>query len=148
VSSADAARRLGDVSDRTVRYRIDRLVEGGAISVSAIVNPRAVGYDVIADVWIDTVADRLSQVAARLAELEEVSYVAYSTGERNLSVQVYARSNEELHEFVSGTIARIPGIARVRTMLVPRTVKDVHQWHIPTSPDKGSITVRTKEEKR
>lgn len=131
-----------------MRYRIDRLVESGAISVSAIVNPRAVGYGVIADVWIDTVANRLSQVAARLAELEEVSYVAYSTGERNLSVQVYARSNEELHEFVSGRIATIPGVARVRTMMVPRTVKDVHQWHIPSSAAKESITVRTKEESR
>ncbi len=141
MSSADIARRLGDVSPRTIRYRIDRLVDRGVISVSAVVNPRSVGYRVIADVWIETVANRLSDVAERVAELDEVSYVAYATGERNLSVQVYARSNEELHEFVNETIASIPGVTRVRTMVVPRTVKDVHQWHIPRA-------VTSKEESR
>ncbi|GAB4256924.1 MAG: Lrp/AsnC family transcriptional regulator [Thermoleophilia bacterium] len=133
MSSADVARRIGGVSDRTVRYRIDRLIRSGAIHVGAIVNPRFVGYDVIADVWIETVANRLSQVAAHLAELEKVSYVAYSTGDRNLSAQVYAPSNEELHEFVNEVVARIPGVARVRTMVVPRKIKDVHQWRVPSA---------------
>ncbi|MCL5941924.1 MAG: Lrp/AsnC family transcriptional regulator [Actinobacteria bacterium] len=129
--SAEIARRIGHVSERTVRYRIDRLVNNGVIQVSAVVNPRALGLAVTADVFIEVVPGRLRSVAQSLAQLPQVSYVAYSTGERDLSIQVYARDNAELHTFVSEVIGNIPGVARTSTMLVPWKVKDVHQWHVP-----------------
>jgi len=40
VSSAEITRRIGHVSERAVRYRIDRLVRTGVIRISAIVNPQ------------------------------------------------------------------------------------------------------------
>jgi Lrp/AsnC family transcriptional regulator for asnA, asnC and gidA len=129
--SSEIARHLGGVSERTVRYRIDRLVERGVIQVGAIVNPKALGYTVTADVWIEVAPNRLREVADRLAALQEVSYVAYSTGDRDLSIQVYARDNEELHAFVSDVVGSIPGVTRTSIMLVPWKVKDVHQWHVP-----------------
>ena len=42
--SAEIARRLGDISERAVRYRINRLVQGKVIQVSAITDPRSLGY--------------------------------------------------------------------------------------------------------
>lgn len=140
MSSTEIARTLGPVSERTVRYRIDRLLERGVIQIGAIVNPRALGYAVTADVWIEVVPDRLRAVAEKLAELPEVSYVAYSTGERDLSIQVYARDNEDLHAFVSDVVGSIPGVTRMSTMLVPWKVKDVHQWRVPENApvNKGS----------
>ena len=131
MASAEIARRIGHVSERTVRYRIDRLVSNGVVQISAIVNPRALGYAVTADVFIEVVPGRLRSVAQSLAQLPEVSYVAYSTGERDLSIQVYARDNSELHTFVSEVVGNIPGVARTSTMLVPWKVKDVHQWQVP-----------------
>lgn len=133
MSSTEIARALGSASERTVRYRIDRLMERGIIQIGAIVNPRALGYMVTADVWIEAAPDRLREVAETLAELPEVSYVAYSTGERDLSIQVYARDNEDLHAFVSDVVGRIPGVTRTSTMLVPWKVKDVHQWRVPAN---------------
>ena len=134
MSSSDVARRLGHVSERTVRYRIERLMAEGVVHVGAIVNPVAVGYPVTADIWIEVVPGRLRSVADSLAALPEVSYVAYSTGERDLSIQVYARDNDDLHHFVSEVVGNIPGVARTSTMLVPWKVKDVHQWAIPDDP--------------
>lgn len=131
MSSTEIARTLGPVSERTVRYRIDRMIERGVIQIGAIVNPRTLGYAVTADVWLEVVPDRLREVAERLAELPEVSYVAYSTGERDLSIQVYAQDNEDLHAFVSDVVGRIPGVTHTSTMLVPWKVKDVHQWRVP-----------------
>lgn len=145
MSSTEIARRLGPVSERTVRYRIDRLVDRGVIQIGAIVNPRAVGYSVTADIWIEVAPDRLRDVADSLAQLPEVSYVAYSTGERDLSVQAYARDNEDLHAFVSDVVGRIPGVTRTSTMLVPLKVKDVHQWRVPeNAPLSRDTTGRTR----
>ena len=53
MSSAEIARRLGDVPSRTVSHRIDHLIEREIISVKAIVNPPALGYNVLADVFIE-----------------------------------------------------------------------------------------------
>ena len=131
MSSTEIARQLGEISERTVRYRVGRLVERGVIQIGAIVNPRALGYAVTADVWIEVSPNRLREVAVQLADLQEVSYVAYSTGDRDLSIQVYARDNEELHSFVSDVVGSIPGVTRTSIMLVPWKVKDVHQWHVP-----------------
>jgi len=51
MSCAEIARRLGTVSERSVRSRIERLTREGVIRVSAVVNPRAVGFPVTADVY-------------------------------------------------------------------------------------------------
>lgn len=148
MASTDIARRLSGVSERTVRYRIDRLVERGVIQIGAIVNPRALGYAVTADVWIEVAPNRLREVAERLATLQEVSYVAYSTGDRDLSIQVYARDNEELHAFVSDVIGSIPGVTRTSIMLVPWKVKDVHQWHVPENAPVNRAVASEKTRRR
>lgn len=137
ISSADATRRLGDASERTVRYRIERLIRSGVVHIGAVVNPKALGYQVTADVWMEVAPGRLSEVAERVAALPEVSYVAHSTGDRDLSIQVLARDNEDLHRFVTGVLDTIPGVTRTSTMVVPWKVKDIHQWRIPENVPVG-----------
>ena len=43
MSARDISRRLGDIGDRAVRYRIDRLVRTGAISIIAVVDNQVIG---------------------------------------------------------------------------------------------------------
>ena len=82
LSAAEIARRSGSrVCERSVRYRIERLRRGGVMRVCAVVNPQALGYDVIGDVFIEVAAGKLRTVAKELAGFPEVSYVAASTDE-------------------------------------------------------------------
>jgi Lrp/AsnC family transcriptional regulator, regulator for asnA, asnC and gidA len=131
ISSAEITRRIGHVSERAVRYRIERLVRSGVIRISAIVNPQAVGFTVIGDVLIDVAPGKLQDVAAQLVEFPTVSYVAGSVGEGDLSVQVYARDTEELLRFVNEVIGKVPGVTRTKLAMVPWKLKDVYQWHVP-----------------
>jgi Lrp/AsnC family transcriptional regulator for asnA, asnC and gidA len=131
MSSADLARRLGNVSERSVRYRLSRLLREGVIRVGAIVNPKAVGYGVTADVWMEIEPGRVLEVARKMAEFRQVSYVACSTGERDLSIQVFARDNDELYRFVTEVIGNVPAVRKTTTILVPLVLKDVYDWHIP-----------------
>jgi Lrp/AsnC family transcriptional regulator for asnA, asnC and gidA len=134
MSSAEIARRVGQ-TERVVRYRIDRLLEEGVIRVSAIVNPRAVGFPVIADVWVVVEPGHVMEVAHSLAQFPEVSYVACSTGDRDVSIQVNATSIEELYKFVTEVVGNVPGVNRTSTLILPRVLKDVYDWQIP---DEGS----------
>ena len=52
ISSAEITRRIGHVSERAVRYRIERLIRTGVIRVGAVVMPQAVGFPVIGDVLV------------------------------------------------------------------------------------------------
>lgn len=133
MSYAEIARRIGSISERSVRSRIERLVREGVIRVSAVVNPRTVGLPVTADVWMEIEPGRVQDVAQRMAEREEVSYVAYSTGDRDLSIQIYAADNDELYRFVSEVVGNVPGVRRTSTIMVPRVLKDVYDWRIPNS---------------
>jgi len=131
MSAAAITRRVGRVSERAVRYRIQRLVRSGVVRIGAVVDPHAVGYPVIGDVLIDVAPGSLQDVAAQIVEFENVSYVAGSVGDGDLSVRVCARDTEELLRFVNEVIGKVAGVTRTRTVIVPWKLKDVYQWDIP-----------------
>lgn len=142
ISSAEMTRRIGHVSERAVRYRIERLVRVGVIKVTAIVNPQAVGYRVTGDVIIEVAPGMLQTVAEELCGLDNISYVAGSLGDGDLSAQVYARDTEDLLRFVDEVIGKVRGVSRTRTVMVPWKLKDIYQWRIPeTVGEKGGGAV-------
>ena len=130
---ADIARRIGNTNERVVRYRLDRLIKSGAITVSAVVDAHAIGYPVIADVFLEVEPGRSLELARKIAEYENVTYVACSIGERDISIQIVAKDNHSLYEFVSQTIGSLPGIRRTNTSIVPLIIKDDARWRIPAS---------------
>lgn len=141
MAASEIARRVGEISERSVRYRIDRMVSEGVIRISAIPNPRALGYAVFADVWLEVDTGLIHEVAKKIAEYECVSYVATSIGERDVSVQLIARSNEEVYSIVTEEFGRIPGVRKTNTSIVPIVLKEIYDWHIPT----GNCTELNKE---
>jgi Lrp/AsnC family transcriptional regulator for asnA, asnC and gidA len=132
--AATIAREIGGISERAVRYRIEKMIEEGVIRVSAIVNPKAVGFNVVADVMLEVESDAIRDVANHLSKYECVSYVAYAIGDTDLSVQVIARDNDEVYRFVTEVIGKTAGVRKTSTMIVPQVLKDVYQWHIPDLP--------------
>jgi Lrp/AsnC family transcriptional regulator, regulator for asnA, asnC and gidA len=134
MSSRDMARRLGDVSDRVVRYRLKRLLDRRILLVQARVNPHEVGYPVVADSLIEVLPWRFSDVCAALVAMHRVCYVSAAPlerGGRQLSIETNCRNAKELADFVQTRLPRIEGIVRAQTMVVPRMVKDVATWRIP-----------------
>jgi Lrp/AsnC family transcriptional regulator for asnA, asnC and gidA len=129
--SAEIARRLG-VAERTVRARINRLVEDGIVKLVAIVNPSALGYDVTADIFLEVEPGRLEEVAQQLVAMEEVAYVGLTTGERDISIQVFVPSVDALYRFITEKLQRIPGVIGTTTYVVPRVLKWLHNWSLPS----------------
>ena len=129
--ASEIARQLGDKSERAVRYRIDRLIDNGVISLTAIVQPRGLGLNVVADVLLETDSDSIMEIAKRAAAFEYVSYVACSIGETDISIQVLAADTAEVYRFVTEVIGKIPGVRKTTTSIVPIVLKDIFQWQIP-----------------
>jgi Lrp/AsnC family transcriptional regulator for asnA, asnC and gidA len=134
MNAAEIARRLkGESSERSIRYRINRMVEEDIIKISAIVNPHALGYRVIADVFVEVEPGKIQEVALALASHELVSYVACSIGDRDISAQVVAHDNAEVYALATDFIGHLPGVRKTTTSIVPMTMKDVYQWRVPRS---------------
>jgi Lrp/AsnC family transcriptional regulator for asnA, asnC and gidA len=129
--ASEVARRIGDISERAVRYRIDRMVEEGVIRVSAVAKPQAFGLTTIADVWMEVESDRIVEVARKMAEFDNVSYVACGIGESDVSIQIVAKDTAEIYQFVTEVVRKVPGVRKTTTSIVPLIIKDVYQWRIP-----------------
>ncbi len=135
MAASEIARQIG-ITERSVRYRIERLINNDVIKISAVVNPEALGYTIIADVFIEVEPGLINQVARQLAEHENVTYVACSIGERDVSAQVVARDNAEVYALATEFIGKLPGVRKTTTSIVPIRLKDVYQWRVPlTSQD-------------
>lgn len=122
---------FGGITERMVRYRIKRMVEEGLITISAIVHPQKVGYSIVADVLLEVETGLIQDVARKLTGFACISYVAYSIGETDVSVQVFGKDPAEIYQFITEVIGKIPGVRKTTTSIVPAIVKDVYQWRIP-----------------
>lgn len=131
--ASEIARRLRNVSDRSIRYRIERMLEENIIQIGVVVHPEAFGLQIKADVWLEVESDRIRDVAQKLVDFENVTYVACSIGQTDVSIQVVARSTDEIYNFVTDVVRRIPGVRRTETSIVPLILKDVYQWRVPGS---------------
>ena len=103
------------------------------MKISAIPNPRALGYHVFADVWLEVDTGQVQEIARKIADFDCVSYVATSIGERDVTAQLIARSNEEIYTIVTEIFGKIPGVRKTNTSIVPVILKDVYNWQIPVS---------------
>jgi Lrp/AsnC family transcriptional regulator, regulator for asnA, asnC and gidA len=130
--AAEIARRVGGgLSERVVRYRINRMVEDKLIQIRPIVNPQAFGLTTRADVVLEVESDRIMDVAHNAMEYECVSYAACSIGEMDVSIQVVGKDTAEIYRFVTEVIGKMPGVRKTTTSIVPIVLKDVYQWQIP-----------------
>ncbi|MBI3739086.1 MAG: Lrp/AsnC family transcriptional regulator [Chloroflexi bacterium] len=138
MSASEIARRISDISERAVRYRIDRMVEEGVIQISAVVNPEAFGLTINADAWLEVESDHILEVAKKLATFDNVRYVACGIGENDISIQLVAKDTAEIYHFITEVVRKIPGVRKTTTSIVPIILKDVYQWRVPERAVKPS----------
>jgi DNA-binding Lrp family transcriptional regulator len=127
LSASEIAREL-NANPRTIKKRIDHLLDSKAITLAAIVNPQAFHYCTAADIFIDVESGFEQEVIQSLLALQPVSYIAYGQGSQELSIEARFKDNGELHDFIRQHLEDMPHICVSRFVLVPRILKNIHQW--------------------
>lgn len=123
--AAEIARSLGGVSTKTVTTRIARLTTEGIVKVTAIANRRALGYQVVAGVGVETEPGHVERVGQAIAGIEEIGYVALIAGDKDVWLQVQAADMEDLQSILADRVDAIPGVRRSElSFLVTRELKD------------------------
>ena len=143
LSYAHIARAVG-LSEPTVRKRIDRLVDAGAIINAARINPAPIGFPIDAMIGIKVVRGRVKEVGRKLAQMENVAYVAYVAGSFDVIIEAFLPHTEGLFKFLNEDLDKIDGIASTETWNVLRTEKFFYNWEgedvgLEPLPDRGAV---------
>lgn len=131
-SNVDIARYI-DISESTVKNRIDRLIEKKILSVLAVLNPQAMGYESHVIIGISTEKGQTVRVGNTIKSMKEVAYLGYVTGRYDMIVEVLLKDPSELFSFLSRKIEEIPGIAATETFYVLQSEKINYEWKLPES---------------
>lgn len=129
-SFARISGKLG-VPESTVRHRLNRLTRDGVVEFATLTNPLHMGYQVWVLIDIQTELRRTRAVAERIAAAPEVYWVGITTGTHDLHVGAVFRSNEDLLDFVTGRLSKIPGIVRTSTASILELIKRSYTIRLP-----------------
>ena len=129
-SASEISRAVG-ANERTVRKRIDRLLDMGVGRLTLVVDPRAFGYGLSVDILmrIDPAAEE--RIVTRLLEMPPISYLAYGQDSTELSIEARFKTSDELHEFLRHTLPGIPGLEVTNHALVPSIRRNIDEWLPP-----------------
>jgi len=113
------------ISDVAVSKRIKKLEESGIIKgYTAIVDPTKLGYLSIAVIGIDVEPEKLLEAVTILQQKDYVRYLALSTGDHMLILQVWSKNNQDLTNILK-EISNISGVKNVRPAIILETIKGI-----------------------
>ena len=115
--SHELAKLLG-VAPSTVRHRLGKLLNSGAIRIIAVPRPGFIGYDGWAMLGLSIEPKSHDDVISALAQLEPVYTVASSFGRFDAIALVQLSSTDEIRAFVSNAVSTITGIRIVETFIL------------------------------
>ncbi len=111
------------VSIGTVRTRFNKLIEDGTVNIIGSVDPDKVGFHAYAHIAVFVRPATLKEkVAQKIANVPEVSFLAMTSGDYDLEVDVMCRDNDHLVEFVN-EISNIEGVYQTKTTIYFKVYK-------------------------
>lgn len=129
--SSEISRRLACITARGVRKRLGKLIDDGVIAITAGAVPEMLGFPISADIAIDVEPGKTQEVAQRLVELDDVYYVALTTGDTDVSASVVVVSMGDLQAFIGDKLHSIPGVRKTRTYVLTKVLKQSCDWPFP-----------------
>lgn len=111
------------VSIGTVRTRFNKLIEDGTVSIIGRVDPDKVGFNCYAHIAVFVRPATLKEkVAQKISKLPEVSFLAMTSGDYDLEVDVMCRDNNHLVNFVD-VISKYEGVYQTKTTIYFKVYK-------------------------
>ena len=118
----EIARKL-KVSESTIRKRVSNLEKNRVIKkYSLVVDTNKIGIENIALIGVDVSPEKYLDVAKKLTELDEVKYVASSTGDHMFMLEVWSKNDNELRA-LSEKLKDVEGVTRICPAIIKDTLK-------------------------
>ena len=111
------------VSIGTIRTRFNKMIEDGTGNIIGRVDPEKVGFRSYAHIAVYVRPATLKEkVALKISKLSEVSFLALTSGDYDLEVDVMCRDNDHLVQFVN-ELSKIEGVYQTKTTIYFKVYK-------------------------
>jgi DNA-binding Lrp family transcriptional regulator len=104
------------LSQAAVRARVQRLLSGGVVTVTARIDPRTAGLAVFAFALL-VIDEPAREVTAHLDTMGEVVFAAVTTGRWGIAIELRCRHGSHLFETLD-ELRSIPGVIRIESLPV------------------------------
>jgi len=117
---------LTNLSIPATGERVKKMERSGVITgYSALVNPQAFGYQLMALVFVTLNHPKhILSFKEAVTACREVLECYHLAGDADYFLKVLTRSTSDLEAFLSDTVKRIEGVRKTRTMVVLSTIKE------------------------
>jgi Lrp/AsnC family transcriptional regulator for asnA, asnC and gidA len=122
VSNRQIAAQLG-VTEGTIRGRINRLEEGGAIRLTAVTNVAFAGSPRVVLIGIRAQHGELRAVSQKIAAMAEIRCVIIMLGRYDILAIGLFDALEDIVEVANNRILALPGVRHVETSIAVKTLK-------------------------
>lgn len=107
-----------DITENTVRSRVNRLTEEGVLDICGLVDPSALPGHRLVVIGINLSDMNLVEKGEEISKLKGVVSTCVVTGRYDLIVQVLFKEGFGLLEFYTDEISKVDGINNVETFVV------------------------------
>lgn len=115
------------VPEATVRQRAERLISRGVVQIVGVTDPLAMGFQQPALIGLRVEPGKLQEIARKIADLEEVTYLVVTAGRFDLVCEVVCEDNDHLLRMLTESLA-IKGIRSTETLVELQFIKESYQW--------------------
>ncbi|GHF35727.1 AsnC family transcriptional regulator [Kitasatospora xanthocidica] len=125
----DGRTPLGDLAaatgrtPATVARRLTELRSDGTVFLDVELDPRLLGADMQALLWLSVAPAHLDRVGHALATHRELAFVAATTGPSNLAALALCTDPADLHRYLTQRLGAVPEITALESAPVLRTLK-------------------------
>jgi Lrp/AsnC family transcriptional regulator for asnA, asnC and gidA len=129
---ASLAKEL-QISETTARTRLKRLISDRVINIVAVSDPIKLGFEITGNLKISIDLKKKDPIIDRLKQMDQIKYIALTTGGTDLDVDFIAHSLDEFKSLIFDDICHIDGVNSSQTSLILEIVKDA--WDYGTAWD-------------
>jgi Lrp/AsnC family transcriptional regulator for asnA, asnC and gidA len=109
--------RLG-ISESQVRKRVTRMLAEKSVRITAIANPRSLGFNV--QIWVGirvAPGHSINELAQTLTKLPSVTYVVASAGRFDIFVEAVCHNTPDVMRLVDSEIRTLSGVAHTELLI-------------------------------
>lgn len=115
-------------SEATIRRRRRLLLDNGVIRNAIVADPFSLGYVIMALIGIQIDMMKHEEIETALSQLPDLRFVGVTMGRYDILTEAWFRSTDEMLNFITNVIGKIPGIQRTETLQMMKLVKYGYDW--------------------
>ena len=124
----DLAEKAG-IHVSTVYRRIETLVKGDIIKISAVPNPsRLMPYSANAFIALDVDPAEVDNICTRFYHYPEIYFIMTTNNRSGVIICLNAKGNEALYQFIKNNISHLAGLSNMETFIRAVVQKAYYGW--------------------